>query len=184
MGVSFDVVPPHSEEVLPPGLEPERGAERVALEKARSVARRMRGALVLGADTLVVAEGRVLGKPRDREEARAFLLLLSGTTHRVVTGIALGRAPDGPWRTGHDSTGVTMRAIAAAEIEAYLDTGEWKGKAGAYAIQETADRFVTRLEGSRTNVVGLPVELVAGLLGREGFHVPSRPPIARGGGAG
>ncbi len=173
------MVPPGIDEALPPGILPEAAAEALALAKARAVAGRRPEALVLGGDTLVAVGARTLGKPSDRAHARALLGLLSGSTHRVVTGLALGPSPDGPWRVGHDVTEVTMRRIEPAEIESYLDSGEWEGKAGGYAIQETADRFVTRLEGSRTNVVGLPVELLLEFLRLAGVGVPGEPPIAR-----
>ncbi|MGH7151102.1 MAG: Maf family protein [Planctomycetota bacterium] len=184
LGLRFEVVPPGIDEALPPGLPPEAAAEALALAKARAVAGVRPGALVLGADTLVAVGGRTLGKPSDRAQARAYLGLLSGSTHRVVTGLALGPSPDGPWRVGHAVTEVTMRRIEVAEVEAYLESGEWEGKAGGYAIQETADRFVTRLEGSRTNVVGLPVELLVEYLRLEGIAVPGEPPIARSPNAG
>jgi nucleoside triphosphate pyrophosphatase len=178
--VRFEVVPPGIDETLGPGILPEAASEALALAKARAVAVRRPGFLVLGADTLVAVGRRTLGKPSDRAQARAFLGLLSGSTHRVVTGLALGPSPDGPWRVGHAVTEVTMRRIEPAEVEGYLDSGEWEGKAGAYAIQETADRFVTRLEGSRTNVVGLPVELLVEYLRLAGIAVPGEP---RSGGA-
>jgi septum formation protein len=184
MGLRFEVVPPEVDETFPPSLSPEEAAEALALAKARAVAGRRPGSLVLGADTIVLAPGRVLGKPSGRGEARAFLELLSGSTHRVVTGLAVGRAPDGPWQVGHASTEVTMRRIAPAEIEAYLESREWEGKAGAYAIQETGDRFVTGLVGSRTNVVGLPVELAASFLRRAGFALPGGRAIEEAGGGG
>ena len=169
MGLRFEVVPSEVDESLPSGSEPGGIAEGLALRKARAVAEGLRDALVLGADTLVVAGSRILGKPRDRAEAREFLRLLSGTTHRVITGVALLEAPDGEPGVGHEVTRVTMRSLAGAEIEAYLDSAEWEGKAGAYAIQESGDRFVVRLEGSRSNVVGLPVELVRRLLLAKGW---------------
>jgi septum formation protein len=108
---------------------------------------------------------RVLGKPRDAAQARRMLAWLSGTRHRVITGVCALRAPDGATASGFERTLVTMREIAPHEIEAYVDSGEWRDKAGGYAIQETADRFVTRLEeGGLDNVVGLPVALALRLL--------------------
>jgi septum formation protein len=124
---------------------------------------------VLGADTEVAVGDTVLGKPRDREHAREMLRSLSGTTHRVLTGVCLLDARSGARLEGVARTRVTMRALADAEIGAYVDSGEGDDKAGAYAIQETGDRFVTRVDGSWSNVVGLPMELLRGLLEQAGF---------------
>ena len=110
---------------------------------------------------------RLLGKPRDPAHAKELLRALSGTTHRVVTGVALRAG--GRTRTRAVETRVTMRALTAAEIDAYAASGEAMGKAGAYAIQETADRFVTSLDGPFDNVVGLPVAAVRELLAEAGY---------------
>jgi septum formation protein len=118
---------------------------------------------VLGADTIVVVNGEILGKPTDRADAERMLRALSGTRHRVITGVAL-LEPDGRRRITSDVTCVTLRGMSEREIADYLDSGEWIGKAGAYAIQETADRFVQKVEGSWSNVVGLPMETVGQLL--------------------
>jgi len=180
-GVEFEVRASSAPEDLPPGTVPEKGAQVLAERKAREVAGSLRGtdALVLAADTIVAIEvdgGTVLlGKPADAGEARAMLGRLSGSRHRVVTGVCALRARDGMVETGCERTFVTMRAISPAEIEAYVASGEWEGKAGGYAIQETADRFVTRLEeGGMDNVVGLPVRLALDLLGRLGAALPPR----------
>jgi len=126
--------------------------------------------VVLAADTIVALGSgdatRLLGKPADPHEARAMLRALSGTRHRVITGVCAlvpGREPV----TDYERTWVTMRAIEPAEIEAYIESGEWRDKAGGYAIQENADAFVTRLdEGGFDNVVGLPVDLALRLIAR------------------
>ena len=128
---------------------------------------------MLGADTVVaLAEGgrwRLLGKPADEAEARAMLRSLSDTRHAVVTGVCVLRGRDGAEASDAATTWVRMRALAPAEVEAYAASGEWRDKAGGYAIQETADRFVTELVGAGfDNVVGLPVELALGLLGALG----------------
>ncbi|NUN51743.1 MAG: Maf family protein, partial [Planctomycetaceae bacterium] len=118
-------------------------------------------ALVLGADTVVALDGgRILDKPADREEAASHLRSLSGTTHSVITGVCLREEPGGGEEVFHAETRVTMRPLSAEEVAAYAGSGEGLGKAGGYALQENGDRFVTRLEGSRSNVVGLPVEEV------------------------
>ena len=164
-GFDFEVRPPPVEEPsdLAAELPPARRAEALAYFKARRVADQCPQAYVLGADTIVAAGGRILGKPGDRQEAEAMLRCLSGTRHEVITGVAL-LAPGGHKRIASESTFVTMRPMSDEEIDEYLASGEWIGKAGAYAIQETADRFVDRIEGSWSNVVGLPIERVGRMI--------------------
>jgi septum formation protein len=164
-GYAFDVVDPPLPEILsgPAGISPARQAEAAAYFKARAVADRETSAAVLGADTIVVVNGAILGKPIDRADAERMLRALSGTRHRVITGVAL-LEPDGQRRITSEVTYVTMRPMSEQEIADYLDSGEWIGKAGAYAIQETADRFVQKVDGSWSNVVGLPMETVGRLL--------------------
>lgn len=140
-------------------LSPARRAEALAYFKARAVAERYPDALVLAGDTLVVVKGRVLGKPADRDQARNMLRTLSGTRHEVITGVALV-GPGGRRLIASEITRVTMRKMTDREIETYVRSGEWVGKAGAYAIQETADRYIESVDGSFSNVVGLPTELV------------------------
>ena len=147
------------------GLSPAQQAESLAYFKARAVADLYPGKCVLGADTIVAVGAKVLGKPDDADHARTMLQNLSGTQHCVITGVAL-LTPDCRRIIASDSTFVTMRAITAEEIEQYIASGEWIGKAGAYAIQETADRFVAKAEGSFSNIVGLPMELLARMLER------------------
>lgn len=166
-GVAFRVDPADADESIPPGTPPEQAAVDLALRKARIVRERT-DLPVLAADTLVVAaDGGVLGKPAGTEEALSMLRRLSGTTHRVLTGVAL-LTPRGE-RTACDVTFVTMRPVTEAEAVAYAASGEPFGKAGGYAIQETGDRFVTEVRGSWSNVVGLPVEVVVPWLREEGI---------------
>jgi septum formation protein len=143
----------------------------VALDKARAVAREWTGgpAVVLGADTEVVLDGRYLGKPRDAADAARMLRELSGRTHEVVTGLALVDAPSGREETLAVTTRVTMIAAGAEEIAAYVATGEPLDKAGAYAVQGLGGRLVARVDGCFTNVVGLPVETTRRLLKRWGL---------------
>ncbi len=164
-GLEFDVVEPPIHE--PDGGKnkppPVRQAEAAAYFKARAVADRHPEATVLAADTVVATDQQLLGKPANEDQARQMLRGLSGTRHRVITGVALLRPPH-QRLIASATTYVTMRKMSDDEIEAYIESGEWKGKAGAYAIQETADRYVVSVEGSFTNVVGLPVELVLEML--------------------
>lgn len=171
LGIEFRVQAADVDETPPPRATPEAAAREIARRKALAVFASASGATVLAADTIVVAaDGEFLGKPADAADARRMLGKLSATTHRVVTGVCLARAGAAP-REESDTTTVTMRALAPAEIEAYVASGECDDKAGAYAIQETGDRFVTRVEGSWTNVVGLPMELVERMLRDAGIEV-------------
>ena len=174
-GLDFEVRKPEVDETLAAGVEPERGACELALRKARAVASEVSdpSAFVLAADTIVAVADhgttRLLGKPANEDEARAMLASLSGSRHKVVTGVCAWRVADGVSSCAFERTWVTMRTIAEVEIEAYIASGEWRDKAGGYAIQETADRFVTALEeGGFDNVVGLPVALALDLLQRIG----------------
>jgi septum formation protein len=156
-GLSFVVQAADVDETPRADEAPEACAMRLARAKASAVVRPP-GAIVLGADTLVVVDGHGLGKPRDDREAAAMLRRLSGRVHEVVTGIALvsehGAIVD------RASTRVTFAALGEDEIAWYVATGEPRDKAGAYGIQGGASRFITGIEGSYSNVVGLPVELV------------------------
>jgi septum formation protein len=176
-GVAFEVEPSGVDEDLAPGLPPFDLARALAVRKARAVARGRIGRpdFVLGADTVVLAPRfgapetfDPLGKPANEREARAMLARLSGTRHAVITGVCAVRARDLAERAGEATTWVRMRPIARDEIEAYAASGEWRDKAGGYAIQESADRFVAALEGAYDNVVGLPVALALGLLAELG----------------
>ncbi len=177
-GIPFRSVVPDVDETLPPGLPPRQAAERVAVRKAQAVARGVHQGLILAADTIVVVEGDIIGKPRDRAHAIAILQRLSSRPHSVITGVCLLDTSSGGMLAASAETRVTMRPMSQAEVEAYVDSGEAMGKAGAYAIQETGDRFVERIEGSLTNVVGLPMELVLRMLKQfedaEGTEIPDR----------
>lgn len=185
-GLSFEIEPADADETIDLALDAGAIAEDLALRKARIVAQRRGGATrtaVLGSDTIVVlgADGepgrRFLEKAADEAEAHGMLSALSGTRHRVITGVAVVTGGDGATveLSDHEITWVTMREITGPELDAYVASGEWRGKAGAYAIQESADRFVERLEGGGfDNVVGLPVERTLGLLGRLPGGSPGR----------
>lgn len=165
-GISYRVIAPPMEEpeLSDSGLEPSQQAEALAYFKARSVWEAHRPDLpILGADTVVTDGRRIFGKARHREEARAILSALAGTRHQVITGVAILDV-DGARLIASETTHVRMRAMSYREIEAYLDTNEWQGKAGAYGIQDHGDKFVQCVEGSFSNVVGLPMELLKGLL--------------------
>lgn len=143
------------------GGSPAEYAESLARAKAGAV-RAEDDQVVLAADTVVVLDGSVLGKPGSAEEAAGMLRRLSGRRHEVITGVAVRRGPVLRW--GHDRTGVTFRQLEPGEIADYVASGEPRDKAGAYAIQGGAAGFVERMEGRRDTVIGLPVKLARDLL--------------------
>ena len=175
LGLPFTQDPSHQEEPLPealPGaLDPAAWAMRQAVSKARDVARRHPGALVIGADTVVEVDGRLLGKPRDRSDAVAMLSTLAGREHRVASGVAVVDAATGREATGSRLTRVWIRPLTQEEIEAYVATGEPMDKAGAYAIQGLGATLVPRIDGCYFNVVGLPLALLTDLLAQFGVRV-------------
>jgi septum formation protein len=156
LGIEYEIVEPRVEEI--PDGEPEEVVVENARRKAAAGLEHARGATVLGADTEVVLDGRVLGQPADESEARSSLEALSGRGHEVLTGVVIARA-DGE-RSGVARSEVTFRDLDEAILELYLDSGEWRGRAGAYAIQGLGSILIERLEGDFSNVVGLPVPLL------------------------
>jgi septum formation protein len=176
IGVEPDAVEPSAvEESQQPGEAPRVMAARLARAKAEDVARRHGDAYVLGADTVVACARRVLPKAEDEAAARDCLTLLSGRRHRVIGAIALV-APGGPGGPGGHigerlvETVVSFKRLEPGEITAYLDSGEWRGKAGGYAIQGRAAAFVRGLNGSYSNVVGLPLFETSALLRGLGYR--------------
>jgi septum formation protein len=163
-GIPFTVEIADVDESPRPGEPAETYVVRIAREKAAVVSCRKSGNPILGADTTVVIDGLILGKPSDGEEARAMLERLSGRVHEVLTGVALRTGAD-EW-TAVECTRVRFLPMDTDEITWYVASGEPDGKAGAYAIQGLASRFIECIEGSYTNVVGLPVATVCGLLRR------------------
>jgi septum formation protein len=169
-GYEFVVVPSLAVERPPASSE---NAEEYALEIARLKAEDVVGRLardgrqqsvVLAADTVVDLDGRIIGQPASDDEARATLRLLAGSRQAVVTGVVLVEVGTGRTSAAVERTELEMSALSDEEIEAYVASGESRGKAGAYAIQESGDRFVRIVSGSRTNVVGLPMERLAAML--------------------
>ncbi len=193
-GYSFKVAASEISEIREPGEDPVRFTTRLAREKAQSVFNRLQTAenaadfptagegstlrifsdpiLVLGADTVVIVEGEILGKPTSPDDARRMLWLLSGRTHQVITGVSLVAA--GVVETAAELTYVSVRALSEDEIVAYVSTGEPLDKAGAYAIQGYAARWVPRIQGCYFNVVGLPLALITSMI--EGVEARLSPP--------
>ncbi len=160
-GIPYIAVPAHAEETAEG--QPEEVALKNAAAKASAVRARYPRDLVLGADTIVVVQGQIYGKPRDGAEAAAMLRALSGRWHKVFTGVALIGA-DGRMLTACPVTDVHFTALSDAEIDDYIATGEPFDKAGAYAIQGRAGAYIDRIEGSFSNVIGLPLTAVRQLL--------------------
>jgi septum formation protein len=179
-GVPFEVRPADLPEEQQPGESPRQLAERLAAEKALHVARTLSAAplrLVLGADTVVVLDGEALGKPDDAAHAVALMSRLVGRSHRVVTGVAVVRSDGGTPRVFSVESEVHMRPAGEVEIRAYVATGESLDKAGAYAAQGEGRRFIDRIVGSESNVIGLPMDETLALLREAGFPLPR--PAAR-----
>jgi len=169
LGLVFGIRAADVDESLFPGESPYDAAERLAREKAGRVSASEPGAVVVAADTIVVLEGRAFGKPADREDAVRMLRELCGRRHEVVTGLAVSR--DGTLRSGREVSGVVLAPMTEEEIRLYVASGEPDDKAGAYALQGIGGVFIERVEGSPSNVIGLPVRLLARLLGEVGIHV-------------
>jgi len=162
LGIRFRAVPSSIEESLINGESPQENVQRLALAKAAEVSERFREKWVLGADTIVVIDGQILGKPADEQEARAMLARLAGRTHLVFTGYALVNASFSERRRIRCAeSSVHIRELSPRQIAGYVRTGEPMDKAGAYAIQGIGSGIVERVSGSYTNVVGLPLCEVA-----------------------
>ena len=169
-GFHFQMLSSAVDETPMPGESPQDLIRRLALAKANLVAARALGtAIVLAADTVVELEGRALGKPSSTDDARSMLEQLSGRTHAVHTGVALIRLPDAEHRVAVETTLVSFARLERQDILEYLASGEPFDKAGAYAIQGRAGRFITRIEGCYFNVVGLPLARVDSLLRQLGW---------------
>jgi septum formation protein len=171
VGVRFRVAPADVDETPIPGEKPPAYVARVALAKAKAAAAASPGAWVLAADTTVVIGMTILGKAADEKEATAMLKRLSGRTHQVLTATYL-LGPDGKGSQNLVTTDVVMRPLLEPEIAAYVACGEWRGKAGAYAVQGIASAFIVVIRGSYTNVVGLPLAEVVSDLTRRGAPGP------------
>jgi septum formation protein len=164
-GWRFEVVPSKVDEPTGDGVKDIRGyVQNVAWLKAAAVAPSMDKGIVLAADSVGWIAGQVIAKPVDRDDARRILRLLSGTEHELWTGVILWRRPDNVQLAWQESSRVAFRALSDGEIETYLDTRLWEGCSGAYAVQGREDPYVRVVEGSVSNVVGLPMESLGELL--------------------
>lgn len=172
LGLPFEVVAPEFEELPRPGWPPRQQVEYFAREKARSIAIARPASLVLGSDTVIDLDGRMLGKPADLAEARAMLAGLAGRPHAVHTAVALCRQTPHHEAVTLVTATVRMKLYDAAAIERYLATQEPMGKAGAYSIQGVGGGFVEAISGDYLGIVGLPLRAVATLLAGAGLSVP------------
>ena len=173
-GFAVRVVPSGADETLAAHVPPERAVVELARRKAHAVLARVPEAgWLIAADTAVVIGADLVGKPADRGSARATLRRLAGAVHQVLTGVVLA-TPDRVLDAALARTAVTFAPLSAAEIDWYLDTGEWRGAAGGYRIQGRAALLATHLDGSYSNVVGLPLETIYRMLARNGY--PFRSP--------
>jgi nucleoside triphosphate pyrophosphatase len=159
IGLTFDIIPSAAEEQVLPGESPEEHVVRLSQDKALDVAGRkdVNGRWFIGSDTIVLCDNQILGKPKDSKDATAMLQMLSGREHQVLSGFALIDQKTGRQITEAVSTKVRFRQLSEAEIARYIATGEPDDKAGSYAIQGMGVCFVASIEGSYTNVVGLPL---------------------------
>jgi len=171
-GYKFTTIPPDIDEsafltdaIVPAGLTDEY-AERLALAKAKNVAEKHPDCLVIGADTIVDFDGQIIGKPADAKEAEQITKKLFSRPHKVITAVAIVIMCDGVEVVESDCTTVYPKRLTDEQIAEHIKSGSWRDKAGAYAIKETGDEFVEKIEGSLTNVMGLPMELLQHLLKR------------------
>ena len=170
MGLSFTIKPSRLREKIYPRLTPAQLVKKLALLKAQKVAKQVKQGIVIGADTIVVRRGEILGKPRDPRHAREILGKLSGSYHYVFTGLALIDRPGGKTLVAAEKTRVKMKKLRPEEIE--FHSGRHLDKAGAYAVQEEKDVFVEQINGCYYNVVGLPIELLKKMLKKLSFKLP------------
>jgi len=174
-GYDFDVVASSVDEAAyPAGMLPGALSVYLSEAKAKSIASMHPDCVILAADTVVAFGDTPLGKPVDEKDARRMLLLLSGTTHIVITAVTVAHTAESFFKTVRTMSAVRMRFLTPAELDSYIASGDWIGKAGAYGIQDK-DPFVTRIAGSHTNIVGLPMSVAKRLLTEAGVQ-PSKPP--------
>jgi len=180
LGVKFEVIPSHFEEIVDQSLTPAEVVVDLSIAKAQEIAEKIGAStigatVVLGADTVVVLDGQMIGKPDSRQQAVEMLSQLSGQCHEVFTGVALIELPGRRVTSAYQVSKVYMRTIEPSEIQSYVETGEPMDKAGAYALQGIGSVFVEKIEGCFTNIIGLPVPLVVQLLRGLGIEILGLP---------
>jgi septum formation protein len=179
-GFKFIVTSVEISEIPNENLSLERQIEDIALRKAKALVEspklpKLKDILLLSADTIVVLDGQIIGKPKDLSESEKYLRALSGRTHQVITGLCLWDIQgQGPAVLAHEWSHVTFRKLSEGEIRSYVDSGDGLDKAGAYGIQGVGGTFVSELQGALDNVMGLPVSLVERLLDENGWKIDRR----------
>lgn len=173
LGIDYEAIAPGVDEVVPEGTSALGAVAILSERKARAVLEREPDALVIGADQLVTIDGQVLGKPADRDAARAQLSSLLGKTHEIVTGVSVMSA--GFEEHVIDVARLTVYPLEAAELERYLDLEEWKGCAGGYRVEGAGQALFERIDGDRTSIQGLPMLEVVRLLRKAGVQLFARP---------
>ncbi len=171
IGLQFEIKPSNHDEELQDDLTPHEMARALSLEKARAVASKNKNAIIIAADTFIVIDEKIIGKPHTDDQARDMLILLNGKSHLVITGYTILDTDDGKLVVRSVETTVHMRGLTPDEIESYIQTGEPIGKAGAYAIQGLGAVFIEGIEGDYSNVVGLPLNDLAASLKEFGFYL-------------
>ncbi len=176
-GYCFQVIPSNIDEstFAVDGLSSIDHTKQLALAKANDVAKKYPSRLVLGADTVVDFTGKIVGKPKDAADAERITRMLFSAPHKVITAVALVKIDEAIETAETATTIVYPRKLTEDQIAEHIKNGSWRGKAGAYGIQETGDEFIERIEGSFTNVIGLPMELVEKLLGGLALTPPRKP---------
>ncbi|HHT9160222.1 MAG TPA: Maf family protein [Candidatus Brocadiaceae bacterium] len=164
LGYRFEMVPHDVEECIPGSVSPTELVQNLAFLKASDVARKVDNAIIIGADTVVVHKKSILGKPRDESDAKRILSLLSDSEHDIISGVCVMEVPSRKKILRTEQTHIKMRVIKDEEIDSYILTGEPMDKAGAYAIQGKGRKFIEKIDGSYSNVVGLPLELLQEML--------------------
>lgn len=168
-GVEFEIIAPHVDETPDMALSPEENARIIAELKAKTISAVRRDKLVIAADTMVVLDGEMIGKPVDEADAIKMLSRLSGRKHKVVTGVAMAHVERGVWWSGVETSYTLFRVIPQGDIVAYVKSGEPMDKAGAYAVQGRAGEWIEGFEGSVSNIIGLPMELLTRALRDLGY---------------
>ena len=168
LGWSFDVIPSDKPENVDKNLAPQEVVMVLSLQKAQDVASSASSSWVIGADTIVVVDGKILGKPKSNKDALSMLLSLEGRTHEVFTGVTVIN-PTGKVLTKFSRSFVTMKPLTRSEILSYISCGESSDKAGAYAIQGMGTLLISSIEGDYFNIVGLPLELLSSMMAELGF---------------
>ena len=175
LGLEFSVVESGYDEDKIKTDDPVELVEELALQKALEVGKKYDDALIIGGDTTVYVKGELVGKPIDKKDAERIIRLLSGTTHLVITGVAVVNSLTGDSVVGHEEGWVRFREITNEEIEKYVDSDVWRGFAGGYAIQGAAAPFVSEQTGSLSAIIGFPITLVTDLLEQMGVGVEMDP---------